>query len=235
MAYLRIFSPDGVSRECDLATDGATMGRAPDCDVVLADPSVSRLHAVIEKTDDGHRLIDKESRAGTLVNSEKVNTCPLRHGDSIQIHRFVLEYRTDDAEHSVEGDYAPTISFSDVKKLKYRYLPAGMSLRYRWIRCEPRRVFAPGDTIEVADGGILIPVGADTQPLKGNVIMEVELGWPSGQKRAFLSEMMDALPKDSKEVQVMCVKMHKIDKDLHSQVLDQCRCHDWITVGAPPA
>ncbi|MDH5586791.1 MAG: sigma 54-dependent Fis family transcriptional regulator [Nitrospirota bacterium] len=48
-----------------------TIGRSEDNDLVLANPHVSRLEAIIEKKGDGHTLFDK-SRNGVLVDNHRV-------------------------------------------------------------------------------------------------------------------------------------------------------------------
>lgn len=53
-------------------THNFTIGRAPDCDVVVNDPSVSRRHAEIRWHDGAWHLHDLGSRNGTYVDGEKV-------------------------------------------------------------------------------------------------------------------------------------------------------------------
>lgn len=60
-----------------LRDDGATtgpvvVGRAPDCDVVLPSPSVSRRHATLELRDGQLLLADAGSSAGTFVGSKRL-------------------------------------------------------------------------------------------------------------------------------------------------------------------
>src|SRR5271169_1352266 len=43
------------------------IGRAPDCDVCLPHPSISRYHALLERRPDGLRLRDMNSVNGTFV------------------------------------------------------------------------------------------------------------------------------------------------------------------------
>jgi ABC-type multidrug transport system ATPase subunit len=48
------------------------IGRSPDCDVCLPHPSVSRYHALLERTHDGLRLRDLNSVNGTFVGGRRV-------------------------------------------------------------------------------------------------------------------------------------------------------------------
>src|SRR5258707_532939 len=52
--------------------DRISVGRAANCDVVLRDPSVSKLHAHIVMRGSKFELIDLESHNGTLVNGRKL-------------------------------------------------------------------------------------------------------------------------------------------------------------------
>ncbi len=69
------------------------IGRGPECDVVLNDPSMSRQHALIENTSSGLFLRDLESANGTYLNGVPVRDAILKSGDQIAFdtHRFVIE------------------------------------------------------------------------------------------------------------------------------------------------
>jgi hypothetical protein len=61
-----------------------SLGRARNCDVVLADPAVSKLHAHFLRN--GFELVDLGSQNGTCVNGHplaKNRPSPLRYGDVI--------------------------------------------------------------------------------------------------------------------------------------------------------
>jgi len=49
-----------------------SIGRAPDCDICLPHPTISRVHALLERTRDGLRLRDLNSVNGTFVNGQRV-------------------------------------------------------------------------------------------------------------------------------------------------------------------
>ena len=59
------------------------LGRAPDNDVVLADPSVSRYHAQIKVVGDDYRLVDLASHNGTRIDTTPVGDQVLRPGQTI--------------------------------------------------------------------------------------------------------------------------------------------------------
>lgn len=67
--------------------DGSvTLGRAPDCEIVLPERQISRYHARIEY-DKGYILRDLGSKNGTFVNGERVRGQPyrLQDGDEISL------------------------------------------------------------------------------------------------------------------------------------------------------
>ncbi len=62
-----------------------TIGRTQDCDLRIADLSVSRLHAQLSRGEDGWLLSDLGSHNGTRVNGWRVREpVPLRTGDLVQ-------------------------------------------------------------------------------------------------------------------------------------------------------
>jgi len=69
-----------------------TFGRG-ESDIVIADRSVSRLHAEIRQEDEGYVIADRGSSNGTWVNGAAVTTHRLRSGDEIMIagQRFRFE------------------------------------------------------------------------------------------------------------------------------------------------
>jgi predicted component of type VI protein secretion system len=63
-----------------------TVGRHPDCDIVLDDRQVSRLHARIAWRDDHYEIEDLGSKNGTHLNGrDLIGPQPLHDGDEIQI------------------------------------------------------------------------------------------------------------------------------------------------------
>jgi len=74
-----------------LSASDIRIGRNPESYVFLNDISVSRNHAVITFGDGVHRLCDLDSLNGTYLNGTRIRqTCPVRHGDELQIGRFKL-------------------------------------------------------------------------------------------------------------------------------------------------
>jgi hypothetical protein len=63
-----------------------TIGRSPECGIVLEDRQVSRIHARITWRDDHYEIEDLASKNGTHLNGQDVNSVQVLHdGDEIQI------------------------------------------------------------------------------------------------------------------------------------------------------
>jgi hypothetical protein len=60
-----------------------SVGRHPDCNLVLADPNVSRNHAEIRPKGDRFAVIDLGSTNGTRVNGVRIDNQVLQDGDDI--------------------------------------------------------------------------------------------------------------------------------------------------------
>jgi adenylate cyclase len=67
-----------------------TIGRSPECEVVLKDFGISRAHARITVDDDGVRIADLKSKNGTQVNGVPVVEAPLKDGDRILLGKFQI-------------------------------------------------------------------------------------------------------------------------------------------------
>lgn len=95
----------------DLTDERMTIGKGTENAITLTDdPTVSRLHAVIERFDTGWCVRDLGSSNGTFVNGERIwTTHQLRNGDEVRVGRTRLLYRdTDDVGRTkTETDEGP--------------------------------------------------------------------------------------------------------------------------------
>jgi pSer/pThr/pTyr-binding forkhead associated (FHA) protein len=62
---------------------------------VISDPKVSSFHARVDRTADGHTLVDLKSRNGSHVNGKRVETQLLANGDEIRVGTARLTYKVD--------------------------------------------------------------------------------------------------------------------------------------------
>ena len=89
-----LVTPDGS--RVQIALDPVTIGRHPDCDVVLNDQEVSRQHAEVRRDDEGFVLHDLGSLNGTKVNGTGTKAPRrLEHGDTISIGAHTIRFETD--------------------------------------------------------------------------------------------------------------------------------------------
>ena len=84
--------PDG--KRVRLGTGTVTIGRANECEVRLADTSVSRRHAEVRATGDGWSVADLGSTNGTKVNGAIVTERKLKDGDTISVGDSHLKYES---------------------------------------------------------------------------------------------------------------------------------------------
>ena len=77
-----------------VALDGRTeVGRDPGCDVVLPDPALSRVQAVVERRGDTWHLVDRSGR-GTRVGGTEVAEAALADGAEIALGGWRALFRT---------------------------------------------------------------------------------------------------------------------------------------------
>jgi diguanylate cyclase (GGDEF)-like protein len=98
---LTFLSGPALGKEIPLVRRQLTLGRGSDCDILIADPSVSRKHLKISCTEvvkGGERskpmvvLRDLGSSNGTMVNYSSVRRAVLKPGDKIFLGRTILKF-----------------------------------------------------------------------------------------------------------------------------------------------
>jgi hypothetical protein len=90
-----ILLPDG--RRLPLRATPLSMGRLPECDVVVADPNVSRRHAEIRPSEhsSGWEVADLGSTNGTRLNGIPLRTAtPLTPGDQITVGATTVTFES---------------------------------------------------------------------------------------------------------------------------------------------
>lgn len=75
-----------------LTKDAYTVGRQEDCDILVDNLGVSRLHARLLKEGDGYVVEDAGSANGVTVNDQPVKRHVLNDGDQIDLGKHVLTY-----------------------------------------------------------------------------------------------------------------------------------------------
>ena len=95
------FEDDGGKITTIPVPEGWTrIGRSITADIRLDDPTVSRRHALIVRTEAGElRVLDDRSLNGLFVNGDQVEWSPLRDGDELTIGRYRLHLVAGSARH----------------------------------------------------------------------------------------------------------------------------------------
>jgi len=68
------------------------IGRSLDNDIVIREPTISRVHAQILSNEDEFILEDLSSTAGTFINGDRIKKSRLKSGDSIMISNIPLVF-----------------------------------------------------------------------------------------------------------------------------------------------
>jgi len=77
-----------LGKSYPIGEKGLIVGRDPgQCDIVISDPNVSRVHAWVTVRKGETVVIDRGSTNGTYVNNTKVENAKLKSGDVIQLGR----------------------------------------------------------------------------------------------------------------------------------------------------
>src|ERR1039457_7690997 len=88
---------EGVARRY-VFEQQAVVGRDLDCDIPLASRSVSRRHALVEKTPNGWVVRDLGSANGTRVNGARVTEAPLVAGAAVMFGEVEALFTVDARE-----------------------------------------------------------------------------------------------------------------------------------------
>ena len=91
MAKLLVQESDGT-REFELVDLEVNIGRELDNTLRLADPSVSRHHAVVRLGPSGYEIHDLQSSNGVLLNGNRVPSAPLHDGDRITLGQMQITF-----------------------------------------------------------------------------------------------------------------------------------------------
>ena len=96
----------------------AVIGRDPDCDISLASRSVSRRHALVEKTPGGWVVRDLGSANGTSVDGARVQEAPLVEGAAVRFGEVDAVFETETRETKSAERLISSLSVAPVRKAR---------------------------------------------------------------------------------------------------------------------
>ncbi len=91
-AELVIVQGTNQGKRLSLGKQEVRIGRDASCDLVIPDPQVSRIHAVIRERGGSFLVYDEGSTNGIYVNNLKVDKALLQHRDQVRIGPCILQY-----------------------------------------------------------------------------------------------------------------------------------------------
>jgi two-component system, NtrC family, response regulator GlrR len=99
----RLEVTEGPAAGTSWVSSGETgvIGSDPGCDLVVADPTVSRFHCEIRLGREGARLRDTGSRNGTSVDGVRVNDAFLRGGSAVRVGRSTVRFEFVDGRNQL--------------------------------------------------------------------------------------------------------------------------------------
>lgn len=95
MGKLIIREKGQIIQQMDISKDVYTIGREPDCDIVLNDSNVSRRHAKLTIEPNKIWIEDLGSSNGISANGQKTKRHDIQPNDEIGIAKFTLVYQPD--------------------------------------------------------------------------------------------------------------------------------------------
>jgi diguanylate cyclase (GGDEF)-like protein len=113
-----------LGRRFRLTGPALVIGRSPDANVVVDSDTVSRLHARVEREDNGFVVVDLQSTNGTFINDRPVSAQRLANGDLVRIGDSIFKFLAgDDIEAAYhEAIYQMTIQDGLTRIHNKRYL-----------------------------------------------------------------------------------------------------------------
>jgi pSer/pThr/pTyr-binding forkhead associated (FHA) protein len=96
----------------------AVVGRDADCDVPLASRSVSRRHALLEKTENGWTLRDLGSANGTFLGGARVTEVPLSTGAALRFGEVEALFEVEVKETTSAERLISSLSIPPVRKAR---------------------------------------------------------------------------------------------------------------------
>src|SRR5262249_60552158 len=86
------------------------IGRAPENDIVVSDPTVSRQHAEIRHVSGAYRIVDLDSSHGTFLNGQRVTDEELSEGDIVRVGSSAFRLADQELQEVPADEELPEVS-----------------------------------------------------------------------------------------------------------------------------
>lgn len=83
---------DNVVQRYLFCQERLTVGRAQECDIMIENLAISRLHAVIEREGESYFVADQNSSNGTLINGTRIKRAQVVNRDVITLGKYQLYF-----------------------------------------------------------------------------------------------------------------------------------------------
>ncbi len=96
MAYLVVYNRGQIIARQALADEMTTIGRSPDCMLVVRDILLSRSHCRIDRAGDEWTVSDLHSKNGTIIDGSRIDKHTLRDGDTLRMGNTLIKFYIDE-------------------------------------------------------------------------------------------------------------------------------------------
>jgi pSer/pThr/pTyr-binding forkhead associated (FHA) protein len=184
------FKENVIGRFPVLKGKSLTIGRRKDNDVVIDNLAVSGHHAKVDAVGDAFVLVDLQSKNGSFVNEQIVNSHWLKEGDVISIGKHLLVFSTGDAGGAAEGqapeiDKTMIMDTSSYRSMVQKSAPPLPKPLKRQEEMSGYLSYVAGGNGRVALSGGLIRIGKDPS---ADIVVK---GWRAGWATATISRRPD--------------------------------------------
>jgi pSer/pThr/pTyr-binding forkhead associated (FHA) protein len=189
-----------VIKDYPFPKGSVTIGRRKENTIVFTNPEVSSVHARIDKVGTDYILTDLQSTNGTFVNSLKVLSHRLSHGDRISIGKNVLLFiGTEKAEADAERANIPLDRTVIIGGARHRKRPSapGPKIVKPYVETAPKRNHLKVFLLAFFAMGFLVLLGFFVLRDKSSFLSEIMWKPSQGQKTEGTHQDERALPSAS--------------------------------------
>jgi eukaryotic-like serine/threonine-protein kinase len=167
-ADLIVETPGLPRRTIKIATHELSIGKGPENDLVILDPTVSQHHALVRRSPEGIYVVDLGSRNGVRLNGKRIGQEPVlvKNGDELKLGQTRLQFELESASRGTalvsSRDIAATVKSKSVRPTSVDegpgyltlVLPTGEVQRFPFDRTEFTIGKGAGNDIVVEDPAV---------------------------------------------------------------------------------